>query len=191
MSDNSTYITVGEPLFDFRADVAEGRATRVWKVHHKDTPDVFLVLKDFWMFSDTNPEGDILRDLYQKVEQEHHKYFLTVAADGIVSVRDGCPDMTQGTILRAIPKIVSRYTIHQPREYADSLPTMTGSRRNRSYGHTPRDLGVLYDDNLCYAEFSLRTHYRIVFNEVCQPLHDIRDLQTVFSLLGQATRGEY
>lgn len=115
MSNGITYVMVGSPLFDFRADVAEGHATQVWKVYRKAIPDVFHILKDLWMFSDATLEGDILRDLHQKVDEEHQRYFLTVLAHGTVNISSSCPDTTVGTVLRAIPEIKSRYAIRQPR----------------------------------------------------------------------------
>lgn len=66
---------------------------------------------------------------------------------------------------------------------------MTGSQRNEAYGHTPWNLGLLYYNDLRDATFSLRTHYRIVFKEVCQPLHCIGNLHEVFSMLCQAAEG--
>jgi hypothetical protein len=55
---DKTYVTI-KPICDYRADSVEGRATCVWEVCLKDGSQETFALKDVWMFSDDQTEGDI------------------------------------------------------------------------------------------------------------------------------------
>jgi hypothetical protein len=197
-----TYVTVERPLFDFRAECIEGRATRVWKVYdkHGDKEEGFFALKDLWMFSDTQPEGEILKELRQKVPEMllERDILLNVVDDDWVYLDNGSVDKTDGVIMRYIPTIKDYYRIKLTDEKehlgaAGSRPKMIGSQRNESHGHTPRGSVSVHDESNTHQEclgFSRRSHRRTVFKEVCQPLHDLEDIGLVYLLLQHAVRGE-
>ena len=190
MPNGETYVTDEFPLFDFRADVAQGRATRVWKVFKKggDRNEHFA-LKDLWMFSDSKSEGEIMRNLLNKIDAKDHHYFLTIIFDGQVRVDADRVDKTLPTIMRDIPTVISTLPIKAPRTYQDPKSTVAGSQRNQSRGRPP---GVKeeYSIELHEDDIVPRTHYRILFREVCEPLHGVRDLGKAYSLINQTCDGE-
>jgi hypothetical protein len=190
LQDGNTYVTGDLPLFDFRADIAEGRATRVWKVFKKggDQND-FFVLKDSWMFSDSKSEGDIMHELLEKIDKKDHHYFLTVISHGPVRVDGNLIDQTLGTIMRDTPTIIENRPLQPPRTYKEPKQNVEGSQRNQSQGRPPGTKDA-YSIDLHDSDITPRTHYRILFREVCEPLHDIRDLGVAFSLLAQTADGE-
>jgi hypothetical protein len=190
LQDGDTNVTDGFPLCDVRANVTEGRATRVWKVYRKggDQEDCF-VLKDLWMFSDSKSEGDTMRDLLKKFDEKDHHYFLTVVSDGPVHVDGDLVDQTVGTIMRGIPTVIDSQSILPPHTYEESKLNRQGSRGNQSQGRPP---GIKEACSIDLPEGGIipRIHYRILFREVCELLEDIRDLGVVFSLLAQTANGE-
>jgi hypothetical protein len=184
---DKTYVTI-KPICDYRADSVEGRATRVWEVRLKDGSQETFALKDVWMFSDDQTEGDILRSVLSKVKEVDHRYFLSIEANGHVIV-DGQPDRTHTLIMRQAPTVCGELLPWpQPKHSNRTTPTMTGSSRNCSVGHPP-DLRGSDQTRPKRRGFSDRTHYRIVFREVCESLHDVTNLGSVMKCLHDATKG--
>jgi hypothetical protein len=131
--DGRTYVTMAT-LFDFRANAAVGRATRVWAVYPKDNPDRTFVLKDLWMYSDARPEGEILHQICKKINPKYLRFFLTVEADTLVHI-DGSRDRT--VILPQILTPMDKPKPDRTHDECQPTPTMSGSARNWSMGHIP------------------------------------------------------
>lgn len=64
-----------------------------------------------------------------------------------------------------------------------AIDLLQGGRRRRSwdYRYTPPQIPFLHDP---------KYHYRIVYEEVCAPLHQVNRLDLIFAHLANATRGE-
>jgi hypothetical protein len=190
LQDGNTYVTDGFPLCDVRADVTEGRATRVWKVYKKGShQETYFALKDLWMFSDSKSEGDTMRDLLKKFDEKDHHYFLSVVSDGPVRADGDLVDQTLGTIMRGIPTIIDNRSIQPRSAYEEPKPNLQRSQSHQSRGRLP-GIKEAYSINVHESDITPRTHYRILFREVCEPLDEIRDLGVVFSLLSQTADGE-
>ncbi|KAM3497865.1 hypothetical protein MY10362_008795, partial [Beauveria mimosiformis] len=86
-----------------RSRCIAGRATVCWKAHHKDTPQIPLVIKDSWQYTDRDEEGELLRDATEEGVTNVARYYYheTVCVRGtaddiLQNVRKGL-DATTGT----------------------------------------------------------------------------------------------
>jgi hypothetical protein len=133
-----TYITEGEPLFDFRADRIEGRCTRVWKVYSKTDPrHCPFVLKNFWMHYEDIQEGAFLKMLHEKLPKEGSSHFLTVADHEVVKIGDNEDDTHVSFMHDGIPDVLRHETIKAPQGTRVPCTAVEGSNRSGSTGHTP------------------------------------------------------
>ncbi|OAA65095.1 serine/threonine-protein kinase Sgk2 [Akanthomyces lecanii RCEF 1005] len=86
-----------------RSRCIAGRATVCWKAHRADAPQIPLVIKDSWQYTDREQEGELLRDATDKgvknVAQYYHHETVCVRGtedDILQNVRKGL-DATTGT----------------------------------------------------------------------------------------------
>lgn len=201
----TTYITFA-PLNDFSADAIRGRGMRIWKVYREGEPDVFHVIKDVWILSDSVTEGEQLRRLYRHLEtlppspdgREPTEYFLTVMADGFVQLSDNRDDDTHVVMMRnqQIPdEAGSTQLTQQPS--AQSKPSvsnkpsrMRGSQamtmRHQSTGLPPKKLYVQVPPR---RTCSPRKHYRVVFQDVGVPIFELESVPDVLNALSDAMAG--
>ncbi|KAI5993502.1 hypothetical protein EDD15DRAFT_2529998 [Pisolithus albus] len=176
-------------ISDFSADAMQGRGTRVFQVRltlqngqpvHNAEP---LVLKDSWREVDRAREDQILGQIFDglgkkydtKKVSEARKYFLTVLAAGDV-IMDGKKDKTT-SLLRDADELPPDFGLH--RLPADDLlewkPTRSGEGLTPNFSCVP--------PSVKNSKIHHRIHYRLVFKEVCQPLYDLKRLDTVFKVL--------
>ncbi|KAI6016909.1 hypothetical protein BKA83DRAFT_4329447 [Pisolithus microcarpus] len=171
----------GKPQYNITvADAMQGRGTRVFQVRltlqngqpvHNAQP---LVLKDSWRELDRAREDEILVQIFDEVS-EARKYFLTVLAAGDVIV-DGKKDKT-ASLLRDADELPPDFGLH-PLPADDSpkwKPTRTGEGLTPNFSCVPPSVKK--------SKIHHRIHYRLVFKEVCEPIHDLKRLDIVFKTL--------
>ncbi|KAI5993507.1 hypothetical protein EDD15DRAFT_899625 [Pisolithus albus] len=176
-------------ISDFSAHAMQGRGTRVFQVRltlqngqpvHNAEP---LVLKDSWRELDRTREDQILVQIFNDLGKEYgtvkgteaRNYFLTVLAAGDVMVH-GEKDKTT-SLLRDADELPPDFGLHPLR--ADDLPEWKPTRTGE--GLTPNFSCV--PPSVKKSKIHHRIHYRLVFKEVCQPIHDLKRLDTVFKVL--------
>ncbi|KAI6032186.1 hypothetical protein BKA83DRAFT_4210425 [Pisolithus microcarpus] len=173
-------------ISDFSADAMQGRGTRVFRVRltlqngqpvHNAQP---FVLKDSWRELDRAREDEILVEIFDglgkkygtKKVSEARDYFLTVLAAGDV-IMDGKKDKTT-SLLRDADELPPDFGLP-----ADDLlewkPTRTGEGLAPKFSCVPPSVKK--------SKIHHRIHYRLVFKEVCEPIHDLNRLDTVFKTL--------
>ncbi|KAI5984940.1 hypothetical protein EDD15DRAFT_2374621 [Pisolithus albus] len=174
-------------ISDFSAHAMQGRGTRVFQVRlmlqngqpvHNAEP---LVLKDSWRELDRTREDQILVQIFDALEKKYgtdkvteaRDYFLTVVAAGDVMVH-GEKDETTSLLRDELP---SGYSLH--RLPADDTPNCKPTRSGE--GLTP--IFSCVPPSAKNSKIHHRTHYRLVFKEVCEPIHDLKRLDTVFKVL--------
>jgi Fungal protein kinase len=186
-----TFVTTKTPLSDFRADFTEGRSTRVWRAYDKSDPlKAEVALKDIWMLSDAATEGELLCQIKGQLLPGEERYFLTVEVDGIVKVNE-IDDTTHTTIMRGPPTILTYLSVQKSTHGAASIqPLILGSNQVHSIGHQPGMNFTSSNKRFSRRQFTSRKHYRIVFKEVCVPLHGLNCLDNIYALLMQATEGK-
>lgn len=205
-----------ELLSGIGAEHLRGRGTRVWAVKElidgrvgKDT----FVLKDTWIDSDRIREGYITAKILRSVQNKNDKALvrsalLTTEIHGDVHV-DGKADCTLAGDLRSqlLNKHKPRFNFRQDTPKKDATPpksklaetlsdatsgsakatTLSGKASIRPIGDH-RD-AVRTEKALQLIFFHSKTHYRIVFVELCKPLYKTTSLQDILWMLVQATAG--
>ncbi|KAI6017652.1 hypothetical protein BKA83DRAFT_211114 [Pisolithus microcarpus] len=187
---NPVYQTT-KVISDYRANALRGHGTRVFEARLKSEDGKLVkdaepvVLKDSWHDCDGDREDRIHEQIFadlrkkQGIEQEAEarKYFLTVLAAGNVMV-DGKIDGTD-SLLRmsdlpadctSYPLLVDEFPKTKPTRPAEglipSLPYVSSPAKRPMVVH--------------------RTHSRLVFKEVYQPIFEVRSLDVVFETLQDA-----
>lgn len=202
-------------LSSMGAEVIRGRGTRVWMVNEvidgKVIEDISYVLKDAWVDSDREREGTVVKSIEQDAKklkdpderQDLLDCLLTTEAEGDVRLSDGTVDRTISGRKRTRLLMVnrSRYNLtpHTSRTPSSSSvkaskdpPKPGGNAKRGGDKHAPgdhRDLShasetpepVVYD---------AKTHYRIVFEEVCEVLHELPSLYSIVYTLWKACAGK-
>lgn len=187
-------------ISDSHADAIRGRGTRVWEVVRADMPlnsAPRAVLKDVWIDSGRQREGDILARLRADAEngsETHRKilkeFFLTVQAHGDVFIGD-TPDTTIKEKVRALLRskgtrfvldVLDYDKIQQQMESESVPPAVTGTH------HSAQDFRNKL--RVQYVTYSQKSRYRIVFDEVCTPLYKLPVLKDVLRTLGGLCVGE-
>ncbi|KAI5993487.1 hypothetical protein EDD15DRAFT_896386 [Pisolithus albus] len=176
-------------ISDFSAHAMQGRGTRVFEVRltlqngqpvHNAQP---FVLKDSWGELGRAREDEILGQIFDglgkkydtKKVSEARDYFLTVLAAGDVIV-DGKKDQTT-SLLRDADELPPDFGLH--RLPADDLPEWKPTRTGE--GLTPNVSCV--PPSVKKSQIHHRIHYRVVFKEVCESIHDLNRLDIVFKVL--------
>ncbi|CAE6463385.1 unnamed protein product [Rhizoctonia solani] len=185
-------------ISDVGADSMVGRTTRVWEVK-KLVDDVptgpSYALKDAWVYEDRE-EHRLLNKI--RMEQPGYaKHFLTPIDYGFVPRDPATPSIPDSThkplghqrqlkptriLLRTHNGIGVAYTSVSTRN--KSQTGTTGASRD-SVGHSddiPSWSMEGHRDSACLSIHS-RWHYRIVFEEIGTPVHDLRVFAEVFTAI--------
>ena len=151
------------------AEPLRGRGTRVFEAVELDkdgTPnDLPVVLKDIWIDSDRMREGDILSLLHEAAgAQDDDKllfenYFLTAICHGDVLDGNDIPDDTAKALMRGLV-----------------IPSDLKSQFTLQW-------------TSIFPKYAHKTHYRIVFKEVCETINSLRSLPDVMAVLDETVSG--
>lgn len=198
-----------ELLSGVGAEHLRGRGTRVWAVNELVDGEVgegTFVLKDTWIDSDRMREGLITAEILKSVTNEEDKAtvesaFLKTEMHGDVFV-DGKVDRTLDGDFRGqlLNKHKPRFNFRQktPKKVptpskSQSSPTDTNSetiKTNTKATVLPvgdhRD-AVATEKPIQPIYYHSKTHYRIVFKELCRPLYKVASLRVILWMLLQAS----
>ncbi|KAI6017109.1 hypothetical protein EDC04DRAFT_2902739 [Pisolithus marmoratus] len=176
-------------IFDFTADTLRGPGSRVFEVRLKSQDGKLVkdaelaILKDSWRDCDRDREDTILEQIFadlrnhKGIEQanEARKYFLTVLAAGNVMV-DGKIDGADSLLrISDLPADCTSYPLSVDEL---STPARTGEGLSPSF---PCVRGSAKQSRLHH-----KIHSRLVFKDVCQPMYELRSLDTVFETFEDA-----
>jgi len=187
-------------LSNFGADAIIGRGTRVFKVYDiKDVNKTPRVLKDVWVEEDRSREGEILNNLFAKIQLEGgedklrdaQRYFLTSVTYGDVKIhgqldhtrnlimRGGDPFLEGNSMLLTIGNLTRRKPSHRSEHTRASnignVPVFEDPRRRTA---RPRS-----------APIPVRVHHRMVCEEVGVAIHNLTNLRDVYQSLCDALKG--
>ncbi len=188
-----------ELISDYGADALIGPAGRVWIAQRVVSGQLMgdpAILKDIWIEDDRKREGDIIREIYDSLpsddQPEPSKPFLTVLCHGDVLVPSA--DNTTHP---------DNHTLHlHGRFLSETCPIYRftpAALRKTASRPLKGAVGTHYTEAMLHERYiepnlipiSPRTHYRIVFKEVCRPIHDEISLPAVFKGLSQMPYGKY
>jgi hypothetical protein len=148
-----------------------------------------VVLKDFWINSDRMREGNILRSLHEAADNEDkklvEKHFLTTICHGDVRIEPIFDD-TANALMRGleIPKDNGSLFKLQRHPIMQNPKPATGSKGLRA---TAR----VQNPNRRHQRYEHKTHYRIVFKEICTAIDNMESLPEVMNVLTDIAGGTF
>lgn len=198
-------------LSNVATEATRGPVTRAWMVEavSKDgerlKPPQTYVLKDSWIDSDGEREGAILQKVRQSAEflaNERGRKLLLNALLTVVTYGDvwidpqDAPDAEEG-FYDSTFTTEQRALIHPPGSPYVRLQTpathdATGKQILTVQNQARGNQCSLFDEALRNYEQVMhgpKTHSRIVFAEVCKPIHDEQQLHKVYIALSQTCSG--
>ncbi len=150
------------------------------------------MLKDTWVDSDRMREGDILTSLHAAADEEDKElieaHFLTTISHGDVWTESDIVDDTAMALMRGL-NITKEHPLLFQLERKSIIQGETsapGAEYHRALCCT--QLVVPPRDSIRYAP---KTHYRIVFKEVCTTIDRIRSLPDVMGVLTETVSGAF
>jgi hypothetical protein len=184
-------------LSDFGAEAIIGRGTRVFKVYdEKDANKTPRVLKDAWVEEDRSREGQILQNLFTKIQtdsgeeklRDAKQYFLTSVIYEDVTI-DGELDHTKNLIMRGgdplaedpMQLIIGNLTRHKPSHHSEL-------KRRSNIGNVP-----IFEDprkRTARPPIPVRVHHRMVCEEVGIAIHNLTSLRDVYQSLNDVLKGK-
>lgn len=193
--DDKLYQTI-KPLSDFKADVIQGRATRVWEV--KEFVDNELVgepraLKDFWLDAEAKTEKELWDELAEEAGKNEEdkaifeKHFMKFVHGA--RVRDS-RESDVFTVEVASTDIVTVRNVAMPlTERTQSRSLHGGSSHPESVGSTPALSSHYIKPLPVQKRIHRRSHQRSVFDRVCTVYHDLTDLLMMATVLRDTVKG--
>ncbi|EED84040.1 predicted protein [Postia placenta Mad-698-R] len=187
-------------LSDDGANGLRGRGTRVWEVCILDKGgegvDRFA-LKDQWIDHDRLREGMIIHQLRNATTSDAtpdatkriiEQSLLTVEHHGDVYV-EGMLDHTRNLMTRnGRPHPYTRFKLQELPENGVKETTTTNPKQRTpagvGYHQSPEELTTPSVQKI--ETYHPKVHYRIVFKEVCKPIHEYTSLKEVFAILVHA-----
>ena len=199
------YQTV-RPLSDFKANVIQGRATRVWEVVEvvngmagKDSH----VLKDFWLDLDATPEKDLWESLRKEAEKDEadkalfEQHFLKFLYGACVRDSTGRDVSTKRFMRNHDLEIIRSHQVVSPEpevrsatrhvHISASHPTSIGSEAVTLPSH--RLDSELPELPFGTKRYNPRSHQRSVFDCVYTTYHDLTDLSIMARTLRDCVKG--
>lgn len=201
-----------EVLSNIGTEAIRGRGTRVWRVESVikngkpvNNPQSF-VLKDSWIDSDRERGGAIIsmvRKDATKLPEGGRKALLNalltvkmygdvwIDEDDASGIEKGFYDstFTKEQREKIFPTGSSFIRLQRP-AIDDATKEQITDIQGQAKGN-PHSAFQNYDHTAKPVAYDPKTHSRIVFYEVCTPIHDERSLPKVCSALAAATTGEY
>ena len=176
--ENSRTFRTIRVISSYGAEPIRGRGARVFEAVELDRNGEpngpHVVLKDMWIDSDRMREGTILTSLYEAAEDEDkrlvEKHSLTTICHGDVWTEVDILDDTANALMRGF-SIASGHDSHFELPWTP-YPYRLHSSHSR----------------LRYAD---KTHYRIVFKEICITIGHIRSLPDVMVVLVETVAGSF
>ncbi len=210
---DKSYYKTERAIFDHRSLCMTGRATRVWAVVEVRSFDELdpvegstMALKDVWLDSKSITEDKIIEHIFDKLKRvaadlkngnEEPKGFKNMDDKSKQQLRECLEkgDWTQyfltivthsrGTTSKEMAQGASPdNALFRSRSYVVKAPSFPNADFSRSF--TPHSANLV---QVPCAHQSAFRHYRsnrpsrVVFKEVCQPLHDVNNLKDVATAL--------
>ncbi|KAL5632947.1 hypothetical protein ACGC1H_003441 [Rhizoctonia solani] len=186
-------------LSNVGADSPVSRGTRVWvveKLVNGLATGRFYALKDVWVHDDRTPEHKIILEI-QKDQPDYSQHFLTPVDYGYVPhdpAMPSVPDNTHKTLRRQ--KLEPTGAVL----YTQSLPTIRPTSKSQKSKSVSRDgigstedipnspWGVAVHDET-YLSKDARQHYRMVVEEIGEPVHSLRNFTDIFTTIQGGWKG--
>jgi len=203
------FLTQGNPISEDAAYFINSRSTRVWaarelfslpRSEHFNLSEEVYVVKDTYLFEDTELEQDIQRKIFAKLRElddtnasegnatqyykEAKPYFLEILMDSVVDLSCGSGDPR----LDVTPDVLTVSAVFTGRSPYSFPKLMEGSQRvsqrdvEKNFKHDPPPPNSTGSHR--------RKHIRTVFKECCQSVYELTDAKVFVQCLRDATKGE-
>jgi hypothetical protein len=144
------------------------------------------VLKDIWIDDDRVREGEILASLLEEANSEDKElvkqYFLTAITHGDVWIGPNFRDETANGLMRGLEiHHNSSFELQHTPVLHTMLPPGSQSSREMSQVQFPHPNRI----------YEPKTHYRIVFEQICEPIDHISSLPDVLDVLTETVSGAF
>ena len=171
------------------AELLRGPGTRVFEAIEIDengnSIGSSVALKDIWIDSDHTREGDIRDLLHEKADdvdrQSVEKYFLTPTYKGDVWINLNTVDDTANALMRG-------FNITTDSDSRFIMQRRTDPQSSESTGRQATGLTQYPEQR---REYHHKTHYRVVFKEICITINHIKTLPNVIIALTEAVSGAF
>ena len=195
--DGETYETV-HFLSGSSSEELLGHATRVWVVRHLASGES-SVLKDVWVEDERDLEHNIYEDILRDVEakygvdarKEAASHLLTPTRHWLVRMND-VEDHTINVMMRGHePSFRRKFRVETSRGYKIAPSRSEPCSSSGVKIQDPRLDDLRNPLPWCnhLRKVVGRRHYRIVFKEIATPVHTLRNLAEVFTVLEDGAKG--
>ncbi|KEP45253.1 putative kinase domain protein [Rhizoctonia solani 123E] len=181
----ATQYQTSRVLSDVGADSPVSRGTRVWMVQrlvNGIAAGPFYALKDVWVHDDRTPEHEIILEV-RKAQPDYAQHLLTPVDYGYVPhdlATPLVPDNTHKTLRRQELELTGVVLQTQ------SLPAIRPTSKTQTSKSAPRDSIGSSEDipksawgvaefGKTYLSSDSRQHYRMVVEEIGEPVHSLRN----------------
>lgn len=162
-----------------RARCIAGRATTCWKAHREGHPEMLLVIKDSWQYSERDEEGDLVREATGKgavnvARYHHHETVQVRGADDDIrrNVRGGL-DVTRAVNYRRErpipPSAIATGTSRKGR----SSSTVSRKRSSSQTGAPlpPSKRSCSTSPTKAVSTLPNRVHRRVIVRDYSKPIY--------------------
>lgn len=177
-----------------RARCIAGRATTCWKAHREGRPEMPLVIKDSWQFSERDEEGEMLQEATGKgvvnVARYYHHETVTV---------HGMDDEIRGNIRRGLD--ITRASNYRRERPTRSNNNPAGTSRNGRYSSRKRSssqTGASYPPSKRSCSMSPtksastlpnRVHRRVILKDYGRPIYKASSRSALLAALEGCIKG--
>ncbi|KAF9239066.1 hypothetical protein BU15DRAFT_47133 [Melanogaster broomeanus] len=187
---NGTIYQTVETISDFGAEAMRGRGTRVFKAFAllDRAKGKYVAIKDAWRDSDRKREDQILREIMDDIERmggdiaAAKQHFLTVLNQDDVRIEGIMDDTRQFLRGKDLPDPMSWYNVSPDKE--PSSLTHTSSTGNMPLFPVRTAIRRLGFQNVQHKQ-----HFRLVFEEIGEPIFTLQSLGDVSGTLGYTVKG--
>ncbi|EUC55996.1 kinase domain protein, putative [Rhizoctonia solani AG-3 Rhs1AP] len=195
----ATQYQTSRVLSDVGADSPVSRGTRVWMVQrlvNGIAAGPFYALKDVWVHDDRTEEHKIILEV-RKAQPDYAQHLLTPVDYGYVPhdlATPLVPDNTHKTLRRQELELTGVVLQTQ------SLPAIRATSKSQTSKSVPKDSIGSPEDipetpwrvaefDKTYLSNDSRQHYRMVVEEIGEPVHSLRNFTDVFTTIQGGWKG--
>jgi hypothetical protein len=176
----------------FQAEPIRGRGTRVYEAIEMDengnSTGSHVVLKDTWIDSDRKREGSVLDSMRAAADgadtQLFDTHFLTKVYHGDVWIELDILDDTANGLMCGLNITSGQVSLFE----LQRRPVQRSEPPSGSEGLRTMSSVKARDPDPRYV---LKTHYRVVFKEICIPIYRIKSLPEVITVLSETVSGTF
>ncbi|RSL43016.1 hypothetical protein CEP51_016410 [Fusarium floridanum] len=180
-----------------RARCIAGRATTCWKAHREGQPEIPLVIKDSWQYSERHEEGDLLREATRKcvvnVARYYHHETVQICGEGddIRSNVRGGLDITRAANYqpeRPIPpSSIATSTLRKGRSSSTTSRKRSSSQTGATFPPSKRSCSA--SPTKAGRTLPNRVHQRVILRDYGKPIYKASSRPALLAALDGCIKG--